>query len=102
MKNQFSAFLLFAAVCAADEPNTAFRPTRCEVVPLAGHQVSFRIDGVEKFRWHYGAEYPRPFFFPFNGPSGESITRMGHPGAPDHDKMQRHQPDGQTGQDCHV
>jgi hypothetical protein len=25
------------------------------------------------------------FFYPFNGPSGETLTRMGHPGAPIHD-----------------
>ncbi|MEO8270398.1 MAG: PmoA family protein, partial [Aureliella sp.] len=61
---------------------------RCQVVPLADHQVAFTIDGVEKVRWHYGAQYPRPFFFPFNGPSGEMLTRMGHPGAPDHDHHQ--------------
>jgi len=36
-------------------------------------------------RWHFGEQYPRPFFFPFNGPSGVSLTRMGHPGAPNHD-----------------
>jgi len=58
---------------------------RCEVIPLPGHQVSFRIDGIEKTRWHYGAQYPRPFFYPFNGPSGTSLTRMGHPGAENHD-----------------
>lgn len=59
---------------------------RCECVPLPGHQVSLRIDGVEKTRWHFGPEYPRPFFWPFIGPgSGESLTRMGHPGAPNHD-----------------
>ena len=58
---------------------------RCEIIPLPGHQASFRIDGVEKTRWHYGKQYPRPFFFPFNGPSGTSLTRMGHPGAENHD-----------------
>ena len=58
---------------------------RCELIPLPEHQVSFQIDGVEKTRWHFGAEYPRPFFFPFNGPSGTSLTRMGHPGAQNHD-----------------
>ncbi|MCA9146471.1 MAG: PmoA family protein [Planctomycetales bacterium] len=61
---------------------------RCEIVPQAGHQVSLQIDGVEKLRWHYGDEYPRPFFFPFNGPSGSSLTRMGHPGAQNHDHHQ--------------
>ncbi|QDT32200.1 DUF6807 domain-containing protein [Thalassoglobus polymorphus] len=58
---------------------------RCEVVPLADYQVSFRVDGIEKTRWHYGPQYKRPFFFPFNGPSGETLTRVGHPGASNHD-----------------
>jgi hypothetical protein len=40
---------------------------------------------VEKTRWHFGDAYPRPFFYPFNGPSGTSLTRMGHPGAQNHD-----------------
>ena len=52
---------------------------------MPGHQVSLQIDGSEVTRWHFGADYPRPFFFPFNGPSGVSLTRMGHPGAPNHD-----------------
>ncbi len=58
---------------------------RCEVIPLADHQVIFRVDGIEKTRWHYGSQYKRPFFFPFNGPSGETLTRIGHPGASNHD-----------------
>lgn len=59
---------------------------RCTLEPLADHQVSFRIRGVEHLRWHYGPSYPRPFFFPFRlTKDGESLTRMGHPGAPDHD-----------------
>lgn len=61
------------------------RIARCELLPLPGHQVSFRIDGAEKTRWHFGSEYPRPFFYPFLGPSGTSLTRMGHPGAQNHD-----------------
>lgn len=85
MKTFLVLCLATCAAVAADGLGETFRPTRCDVVPLAGHQVLFRIDGVEKVRWHYGAEYPRPFFFPFNGPSGEPLTRMGHPGAPDHD-----------------
>lgn len=58
---------------------------RHEVLPLPDHQVSFRVEGVERLRWHYDPKYPRPFFFPLTGPSGSSLTRMGHPGAPDHD-----------------
>lgn len=61
---------------------------RCQIHPAAGHQVSIQIDGEEKLRWHSGEDYPRPFFFPFNGPSGHSLTRMGHPGAPNHDHHQ--------------
>lgn len=58
---------------------------RCEVIPLPDHQFQFLIDGQEKTRWHFGDAYPRPFFFPMNCVSGESLTRMGHPGAPNHD-----------------
>jgi hypothetical protein len=57
----------------------------CRVTPLAGHQVAFEIDGVERLRWHFGAEHPRPFFYPLLGPSGAPLTRMGHPGAANHD-----------------
>jgi hypothetical protein len=55
------------------------------VVPWPDHQVSFEIDGAERLRWHYGTQYPRPFFFPLLGPSRTPLTRMGHPGAPDHE-----------------
>lgn len=58
---------------------------RCEVVPLPNQQFQFRIDGREVTRWHHGADYPRPFFYPAIVASGESLTRMGHPGAPNHD-----------------
>jgi methane monooxygenase PmoA-like len=58
---------------------------RCRIVPLPDHQASFVIDDRERCRWHFGPSYPRPFFFPFVGPSGATLTRMGHPGAPDHD-----------------
>ena len=63
-------------------------PERCEVIPLADHQASFRVDGIERFRWHFGTQYPRPFFYPMLGPGGESLTRMGHPGAENHDHHQ--------------
>lgn len=58
---------------------------RCQVAPLSDHQVSLIVEGTERLRWHFGPQYPRPFFFPLRGPSGSSLTRMGHPGAPDHD-----------------
>ncbi|NOX98148.1 MAG: hypothetical protein GXP30_00145 [Verrucomicrobia bacterium] len=62
-----------------------FKIQRCEIIPQADHQTAFQIDGVEKTRWHHAASYPRPFFFPLPGPSGESLTRMGHPGASNHE-----------------
>jgi len=58
---------------------------RCQVAPQADHQASFTVDGIERLRWHFGPNYPRPFFYPLVGPSGAILTRMGHPGAPDHD-----------------
>ncbi len=61
---------------------------RCQIVPLAGHQTSISIDDREILRWNFGNDYPRPFFFPVVAPSGALLTRMGHPGAPDHDHHQ--------------
>ncbi|MBI1899824.1 MAG: PmoA family protein [Planctomycetia bacterium] len=58
---------------------------RCQVVPLPDHQAAFQIDGAERARWHFGPQYPRPFFYPLLGPSRVPLTRLGHPGAPDHD-----------------
>ncbi len=83
MKPFLLAFLF--AVVPAFAQDESFKPVRCEILPLPGHQASFQIDGKEKTRWHYGTEYPRPFFYPFNGPSGVSLTRMGHPGDSGHD-----------------
>lgn len=90
MLRQTLPFLLllsasFWATTTTAQDTEKFAADRCELIPLSGHQVSFKIDGIEQTRWHYGAEYPRPFFYPFNGPSGVSLTRMGHPGASDHD-----------------
>ena len=58
---------------------------RCQVVPLPQQQVAFAIAGQERLRWHAGHDSPRPFFYPLTGPSGLPLTRIGHPGAPNHD-----------------
>lgn len=58
---------------------------RCQIVPLPEDQVAVEIDGIERLRWHFGSGYPRPFFYPLRGPSGAALTRMGHPGAANHD-----------------
>ncbi|TWU06488.1 DUF6807 domain-containing protein [Stieleria varia] len=79
--------LLCGSLLAATSPLAAqqYIPPRCEIIPQANHEVSLRIDGVEKLRWNHDSRYPRPFLFPLNGPRGEPLTRMGHPGAPDHE-----------------
>ena len=58
---------------------------RCRIVPQPNHEVSFEVSGTERLRWHFGPQYPRPFFYPLIGPSGNTLTRMGHPGAANHD-----------------
>ncbi|QDV68137.1 hypothetical protein Poly24_18450 [Rosistilla carotiformis] len=83
----FLLLLVAAWPLSADEPAASkpFQLERCELIPLPDHQVDFQIDGVQRTRWHYDAKYPRPFFYPLLGPSGTSLTRMGHPGAANHD-----------------
>lgn len=58
---------------------------RCQIIPESNYEVAFQIDGRERMRWHYGTHYTRPFFYPLIGPSGTSLTRIGHPGASNHD-----------------
>lgn len=77
-----AAIVMLSGMATAAEP---FAPTRCEIIPLADHQVSFQVQGVEQLRWHHGSQYSRPFFYPLNGPSGKTLTRIGHPGAANHD-----------------
>ena len=62
-----------------------YRVPRVQIVPQPDDQVSFTVEGVEKLRWHFSPRFPRPFFYPLIGPSGRSLTRTGHPAAPDHD-----------------
>lgn len=54
-----------------------------QVVPQPYSQVSFQRDGIEVARYHFGSELRRPFVFPLVGPSGRSVTRMGHPHDPE-------------------
>lgn len=55
---------------------------RMQVIPLPYDQASFQRDGVEVARYHFGSQLHRPFVFPLVGPSGRSLTRMGHPHDP--------------------
>ncbi|MHC4642653.1 MAG: DUF6807 domain-containing protein, partial [Planctomycetota bacterium] len=54
-----------------------------QIIPLPYHQASFQRDGAEIARYHYGPTLHRPFLFPVIGPSGRSLTRMGHPHDPE-------------------
>ncbi len=72
---------LGASVLAQDvaEPKAV---ARLQVVPLPYGQASFEREGVEIARYHFGEGLERPFLYPIIGPSGRSLTRMGHPHDP--------------------
>ena len=46
---------------------------RMQVVPQPGHQVSLQREGQEIARYHFGADFNRPFVFPLIGPSGPPV-----------------------------
>jgi hypothetical protein len=75
----------FLADAAQNQPvNPAPKPVpRMQAIPLPDHQISFQRDGVELARYHFDPTSRRPFVFPVNGPSGRSLTRMGHPHDPE-------------------
>jgi hypothetical protein len=81
-----AAFLLAAArPAAAGQPELPdARPVpRVQVVPLPYDQASFQVEGRELSRAHFSPQLlRRPFCYPFNGPAGRSLTRMGHPHDP--------------------
>lgn len=64
-----------------DLPNAKPVP-KLQSLPLPHDQISFTRDGVELTRYHFGPGLRRPFLHPVNGPSGRSLTRMGHPQDP--------------------
>jgi hypothetical protein len=67
-----------AALIAAGKP-----VPRLQAVPQPYDQLSFQRDGHEIARFHFGHDLRRPFLFPLVGPSGRSLTRIGHPRDPD-------------------
>lgn len=73
---------LNGVVTSQDVPEPKPVP-RLQVAPQAYEQASFQRDGVEITRYHFGVELNRPFLFPLIGPSGRSLTRMGHPHDPE-------------------
>ena len=82
------AYLMLAVLITANTcPQTASSAPKpvpyMQVIPLPYHQASFQRDGVEIARYHFGPSLNRPFIFPVIGPSGRSLTRMGHPHDPE-------------------
>ncbi len=71
----------FGMVLAQEVPEPKPVP-RLQVIPLPYGQASFQREGVEITRYHFGAALERPFLYPIVGPSGRSLTRMGHPHDP--------------------
>jgi hypothetical protein len=72
------AFILTRPALPAPKP-----VPRMQVIPLPYHQASFQQDGSEIARYHFGTALHRPFIYPVIGPSGRSLTRMGHPHDPE-------------------
>jgi hypothetical protein len=72
------AFILTRPALPAPKP-----VPRMQIIPLPYHQASFQRDGVEIARYHFGTALHRPFIYPVIGPSGRSLTRMGHPHDPE-------------------
>ena len=54
-----------------------------QAIPLPKDEISFQRNGVELTRYYFGHDLNRPFLFPIIGPSGRSLTRMGHPHDPE-------------------
>jgi len=72
----------FVGAARAEEGLPNARPVPLvQVLPQPEDQASFQIDGREVARYWFG-DGPRPFVFPIVGPSGRSLTRMGHPRDP--------------------
>lgn len=73
------AFILLTLATSGAEPLPV---PAVQAIPLPHDEISFQNDGRELARYHFGPELRRPFVYPIIGPSGRSLTRMGHPHDP--------------------
>ncbi len=73
---------LFLAVFAVTSEAGPKPAPSVQATPLPYHQVSFEVRGRELTRAHFRPELKRPFLYPVIGPSGRTLTRMGHPHDP--------------------
>ncbi|OGV67458.1 MAG: hypothetical protein A2283_01560 [Lentisphaerae bacterium RIFOXYA12_FULL_48_11] len=83
----FTLIGIVISTCISAEPPAQEKGPKpvphMQVIPQPGQQVSFQRDGQEIARYHFGLDVRRPFIFPVIGPSGRSLTRMGHPHDPE-------------------
>lgn len=85
MKRLFATLLVTVAspAVAAPASRPATQPVpQLQIIPQPYDQAAFTRDGVEVARYHFAKELVRPFLYPLVGPSGRSLTRMGHPRDP--------------------
>src|SRR6187455_1059626 len=79
----FAASLSAALLVAGQVALPAPKPVpRMQVLPLPMDQASIEREGLEISRYYFGKDLFRPFLYPLVGPSGTSLTRMGHPRDP--------------------
>jgi Family of unknown function (DUF6807) len=71
-----------AVLSAFAQPSTPKPVPAFQVIPLPNSEISFQRDGVELTRYYSATNLNRPFLYPIRGPSGRSLTRMGHPHDP--------------------
>jgi hypothetical protein len=72
----------FCLLIVQSSPSQPKPVPKMQAVPQPYDQVSFQREGQEIARFHFGSSLRRPFVFPLIGPSGRSVTRMGHPHDP--------------------
>ena len=73
---------VWSASSAAPPSSTPKPVPLLQVIPLPNSEISFQRDRVELTRYYYATNLNRPFLYPMRGPSGGSLTRMGHPHDP--------------------
>jgi hypothetical protein len=79
-----AAFILSLLVADANAQPASPKPVpRLQALPLPNYEISFQRDGSELARSYFSTNLNRPFIFPVIGPSGRSLTRMGHPHDPE-------------------
>jgi hypothetical protein len=75
--------LIVALPLAGQVDLPAARPVPAwQILPLPEDQASVEYRGRAIARYYFAKDLYRPFLYPLVGPSGRSLTRMGHPRDP--------------------